>query len=457
MASTASTNPAASAPEPSQPFAASREKMAAAGCTELAIEVFTRYAQQVRDGATGLIPEETIEPITAVDSAEDFAAQVPEAQAKAALAQTVMLKLNGGLGTSMGLDHAKSLISVRDGKSFLDIICAQVRAAREKYGVRLPLIFMDSFRTREDTLSALPDDIAVPDLPIDFIQGKEPKLLVDSLEPVSWPKDPELEWCPPGHGDIFTTLTDMGLVDTLLEQGYRYMMTSNADNLGATPSAEIAAWFAQSGAPYAPEVCWRTPADRKGGHLARRLADGRVILRDTAQTPEDQMDYFTDEHRHPFFHTNNLWFNLEALSKLLHETGGLVNLPLIRNRKTVDPTDSSSPEVYQLECAMGAIVANFDGAKPVLVPRSRFLPVKTTNDLLLLRSDVYEVTPDAHLKMVVDKAPVIDLDKKYYKFVADFEQRFPVIPSIKHAVTFTVKGDHTFDKVQTYSGNVVIE
>lgn len=348
-------------------FEASREKMAAAGVSPLAIEVFARYAQQVADGATGLIPEETIEPITEVDSAVEFAQTVSQEAAREALSRTVMLKLNGGLGTSMGLDRAKSLISVREGKSFLDIICDQVRAAREKYDVRLPLIFMNSFRTQADTLEALPSDIASDNLPIDFLQGKEPKLLVDSLEPVEWLSDPSLEWCPPGHGDIFTTLTDMGLVDTLIEQGYRYMMTSNADNLGAAPSAEIAAWFAQSGAPYAPEVCVRTAADRKGGHLARRISDGRVILRDTAQTPEHQMDYFTDEHRHPFFHTNNLWFNLEALSKLLHETNGLVGLPLIRNRKHVDPTDKTSPEVYQLECAMGAIVASFDGAQPVLV------------------------------------------------------------------------------------------
>ena len=438
-------------------FEASREKMAQAGASELAINVFTRYAQQVADGATGLIPEETIEPITKVDSAVEFAATVSSEEAREALSKTVMLKLNGGLGTSMGLDKAKSLIPVRDGKSFLDLICAQVKAARKKYDVRLPLIFMDSFRTREDTLAALPDDIALDDLPIDFLQGKEPKLLVDSLEPVSWPKDPSLEWCPPGHGDIFTTLTDMGLVDKLLEQGYTYMMTSNADNLGATPSAEIAAWFAQSGAPYAPEVCVRTAADRKGGHLARRKSDGRVILRDTAQTPEHQMDYFTDEHRHPFFHTNNLWFNLEALSELLHETGGLVNLPLIRNKKHVDPTDKTSPEVYQLECAMGAIVASFDGAEPVEVPRSRFLPVKTTNDLLTLRCDAYEVTEDAHLNLVVPAAPVVDLDKQYFQFVADFEERFPSIPSLKDARTFKVTGDWHFEEGVAFSGDVHLE
>ncbi|MCI7551597.1 MAG: UTP--glucose-1-phosphate uridylyltransferase [Actinomycetaceae bacterium] len=437
-------------------FDAAEEKMRAAGASELAIKVFTRYARQVSEGATGLIPEETIEPITQVPSIEDISVD-PE-KAHEALDATVLLKLNGGLGTSMGMDKAKSLLPVRDGLRFIDIIAGQIKAARERYDVRLPLILMNSFRTREDSLEALDPDIEVDGLPIDFLQGKEPKLLVDTLQPAQWPADPSLEWCPPGHGDIYTTLADTGLVDRMLDLGYKYMMTSNADNLGATPSAEIAAWFAASGADYAPEVCVRTAADRKGGHLARRISDGRVILRDTAQTPPDQMDYFTDEHRHPFFHTNNLWFNLEALRDLLRKTDGVVDLPLIRNRKHVDPTDSSSPEVYQLETAMGAIVQSFAHAQPVCVPRSRFLPVKTTNDLFLLRSDVYKLTPDYHLALIdsLQTAPTIDLDKNYYGFVADFDERIPAVPSIQQLESLKVTGDVAFTGHEELSGTLEI-
>ena len=67
-------------------------------------------------------------------------------------------------------------------------------------------------------------------------------------------------------------------------------------------------------------------------------------------------------------------------------------LPLIVNRKTVDPRDKSSTKVIQLETAMGAAVGSIPGARAVQVPRSRFAPVKTTNDLLVVRSDAYELT-----------------------------------------------------------------
>ena len=203
----------------------------------------------------------------------------------------------------------------------------------------------------------------------------------------------------------------------------------------------IAGWFAASGAPYAAEVCRRTPADRKGGHLAIRKSDGRLILRDTAQTAPDEMHYFTDEHRHPFFHCNNLWFDLAAVSKVLKERKAVLGLPLIKNVKNVDPADSSSPEVVQIESAMGAAIEVFAGATAIGVGRERFLPVKTTNDLMLLRSDVYDVTPEGRLDRVADPAPLIDLDPRYYKTITKFDQRFPDgVPSLRQATASRSRG-----------------
>ena len=424
---------------------AARTKMRDAGVAQQAIDVFTHYYTQLEGGATGLIPEETIEPLTRIDSIDGAA--IDEDAAREALDRTALIKLNGGLGTSMGMDRAKSLLPVRDGRTFLDLLVDQVMAARRRHGVRLPLIFMDSFRTRADTLAALAarPGIEVDGLPLDFLQNREPKLRVDDLSPVQWPADPELEWCPPGHGDIYTALMASGVLDALLERGYRYAMTSNSDNLGAAPSARIAGWFAASGAPYAPEVCRRTPADVKGGHLAVRRSDGRIILRDTAQTPPEQMRFFTDQFRHPFFHTNNLWFDLEVLRDTLVERGGILGLPLIRNEKTVDPSDPASTPVIQMETAMGAAVEAFEGAAAVEVPRSRFLPVKTTNDLLLVRSDVYEVDDDGLLRMVPERACEVSLDARFYKRIGDFEARFPHgVPSIRGAESLSVEGDWTF-------------
>ena len=436
---------------------AAQDKMAAAGIAQPAIDVFSAYYRQLEQGVTGFIAEDSIEPLTDPDLLRDVT--VPDEQAREALGATVMIKLNGGLGTSMGMEQAKSLLPVRDGRTFLDLIVAQVRAARAAYGVRLPLLFMNSFRTRDDTLAALAryDDLAVDGLELDFMQSQEPKLRADDLTPVEWPADPTLEWCPPGHGDLYPVLSSSGVLDRLLELGYRYASVSNSDNLGAAPDATIAGWFAASGAPYAAEVCRRTPADRKGGHLAVRKSDGRLILRDTAQTAKAEMDFFTDEHRHPYFHTNNLWFDLAALARTLAERDAVLGLPMIKNGKTVDPADPSSPEVVQIESAMGAAVEVFAGATAIGVERERFLPVKTTNDLLLLRSDVYAVADDGRLEQA-GPVPLVDLDARFYKTIAGFERRFAAgAPSLRQADRLTVAGDWTFGADVTVVGEVSLE
>ena len=422
-----------------------REKMAAAGVAPEAIEVFDHYYRQLESGATGLIPEDTIAPLTDPDRLADVT--ISDGHQRAALAQTVIIKLNGGLGTSMGMGKAKSLLPVRDGKNFLDLIEAQVQSARKAHDVPLPLIFMNSFRTRDDTLAALRPykKLTVDGLPLDFQQNREPKLLASDLTPVEWPADPSLEWCPPGHGDLYTALLASGVLQQLLDAGYRYASVSNSDNLGAAPNPTIAGWFADSGAPYAAELCRRTKADLKGGHLAIRKSDGRLILRDTAQTPEAELDYFTDENRHPYFHTNNLWFDLRVLQRTLTERHGVLGLPMIKNVKNVDPSDASSPEVIQVESAMGAAIEVFEGATAIVVGRERFLPVKTTNDLLLLRSDSYTIGADGKINKAVDQVPLIKLDSHYYKKIADFDARFPAgPPSLRDAISLTVKGDWTF-------------
>lgn len=440
-----------------QGLRAAQDKMRQAGVNEAAVKVFTHYYQQVEAGTTGLIPEETISPLVEVPRLEDI--DISEEAERSALAKTVIIRLNGGLGTSMGMDRAKSLLPVRDGDSFLDIIVRQVLAAREHYGARLPLIFMDSFRTQDDTLAALAKypQLAVDDLPLDFLQNQEPKLRADELSPVSYPDDPSLEWCPPGHGDIYTALYGSGLLDKLIDAGFRYAATANADNLGAAPSAKVAGWFASSGAPYAAELCKRTPADVKGGHLAVRNSDGRIILRDTAQTPSDQMHYFTDQYRHPYFHTNNLWFDLVALREVLRQRDGVLGLPLIRNAKTVNPADSTTTPVVQIECAMGAAIEAFEGASAIEVPRSRFLPVKTTNDLMVLRSDAYEIDVAGQLNATVDQVCVAELDPKYYKTIHQFEQRVSQgAPSLRQAQRLVVHGDWTFGADVVVKGEVTL-
>lgn len=432
-------------------------KMRDAGVDDVAVQTFAHYYRQLEHGETGMIPEDAIEPVDIPSIAD---AEVTDEEAHAAISTTAVIKLNGGLGTSMGMDRAKSLLCVRKGLSFLDVIARQVLHMREKYDVRLPLLLMNSFRTSEDSLAALEryQDLPVEGLPLEFLQNREPRLLVDDLTPVEWPKDPELEWCPPGHGDIYTALLDTGLLDLLIEQGYERVFVSNSDNLGAVPDEKVAGWFAKSGAPFAIEAVRRTPSDRKGGHFARRKSDGRLILRETAQTRDEDKVALQDLSRHKYCSTNNIWFDLKALRKVLSERDGILGLPLIRNEKTVDPADPTTPKVVQIETAMGAAIEVFEGSQLIEVGRDRFVPVKTTNDLLVLRSDVYDIGDGFVLDQVAEVVPFIDLDSDYYKYVAGFDERFPEgAPSLRKASSLTVNGDWTFGKGVQVIGAVELD
>ncbi len=436
-----------------------REKMADAGVDPAAIEVFAYYYRLVESGETGMVPESTLDPLEIPSIADvDVATPAPTD----GLGRTAVIKLNGGLGTSMGLDRAKSLLEVREGLSFLDVIVRQVLSAREKHGVRLPLVFMNSFRTSAETLRVLDryPDLPVGDLPLEFLQNKEPKLRADDLTPVEWAADPDLEWCPPGHGDIYTALRGTGLLDRLLDAGYTQAFVSNSDNLGAVPDPRVAAWFAGSGAPFAVEAVRRTPSDRKGGHFAIRRDDGRIVLRETAQTLDEDKGALADLDRHKYASTNNLWLDLAAVRRELEARDGILGLPLIKNTKTVDPADPASPAVIQIETAMGAAIEVFEGAQVIEVFRDRFIPVKTTNDLLVLRSDCYALGDDAELRLVegVQKVPFVDLDPAHYKLVADFDARFADgVPSLRRAHQLVVNGDWYFGPDVSVVGDGVLD
>ncbi|MEV4350039.1 UTP--glucose-1-phosphate uridylyltransferase [Actinoplanes sp. NPDC049596] len=407
-----------------------------------------RRLEQLDEPRAGLLPGDTLEPLRDVPGLDDLPEPSDE-QARQILDRLVVVKLNGGLGTSMGLTGPKSLLEVKPGRSFLDIIATQVVAVRDRYRARLPLLLMNSVATRPPSLAALDqyDDVQ------DFLQGREPKLRAEDRFPVEWPADPELEWCPPGHGDLYTALAASGTLDKLLDAGVHWAFVSNSDNLGATVDVRIAAWLEAEQIPFAMEVVRGTPADRKGGHLAR-LGD-RVVVRETAQVPEGDTS-FTDVERWRYYNTNNLWIDLRALKALQADDPAAPALPLIVNHKTVDPKDPGSTPVIQLETAMGAAIGSIAGARPVLVPRTRFAPVKTTDDLLVVRSDAYDLTPEGHMVPTFEApGPVVTLDKDHYRLVPDFEKRFPHgAPSLRHTTRLKIDGDVTFGADITIEGDV---
>ena len=433
---------------------ASVEKMEAEGVPEAAINTFRHYYEQLESGETGMLPEAEIEPVDEVASLDDL----PDDDSL--LKEAVVVKLNGGLGTSMGMTGPKSLIEAKDGMTFLDVIARQVMALRERADAAVPLVLMNSFRTRDESLAALDEHPELESsVAADFVQHKEPKLLVDGLTPAEWPDDPSLEWCPPGHGDIYTALLTSGMLDELLDAGFHYAFISNSDNLAAVLDPRVLGWMAREEIPFVMEVTDRTEADRKGGHIAQR-PEGGYLLRETAQTPDEDLDALQDIGRHKYVNTNNLLVDLRALRTVLEEREGVLGLPLIVNRKTVDPGDKSTPEVFQLETAMGAAVGVFEGARPLLVPRTRFSPVKTTEDLLALRSDAYVLGEGDAVELDPRRdarPPVVDLDDDHFKKLADFDARFgDGAPSLVECERLAVEGDVAFGRDVVVRGKVTV-
>lgn len=427
-------------------FAPFARRMQAAGVPELAIATFKAHYAALRSGDTGEIPESAIAPVDTLPDAE----QLPESFAalgEKALAQTVFVKLNGGLGTSMGLRQAKSLLPVRGDQTFLDLIAAQAENAG------CPLLLMNSFATQDDTRAALSRWPALLDgaLPVDFLQHQVPKVDRRTLAPVDHP-DPSATWCPPGHGDLYTALVTRGVLDRLLAAGRRYLFVSNSDNLGAVLDRRILGWFVANEVPFLMEVADRTEADRKGGHLAVR--DGQLILREVAQCPVADLDTFQDHTRHRYFNTNNLWIDLHALADSIGPEKPLV-LPLIRNQKTVDPRDPGSTPVFQLEAAMGAAIAVFSGARAIRVPRTRLVPVKTTADLLRTRSDATLLKHDGRLVPATHTPPAITLDARHFKLVGQLDAHFPDgPPSLVGCSSLKVDGDVVFGADVVCRGDV---
>jgi UTP--glucose-1-phosphate uridylyltransferase len=433
-------------------FTPFEERLQAARQPRVFIETFAHYYEQLADGQTGMIPEAEIQPVAEMADLE----RLPPKQAllgRRALLKTAVIKLNGGLGTSMGLEQAKALLPVKEGLTFLDII------ARQSMRSNVPLLLMNSFATESDSLRALQNynDLNQRTLPLSFLQHKQPKVLAEDLSPAVWPQEPELEWCPPGHGDIYTALITRATLSALLSQDYEYAFLSNADNLGAVVDMAILGHIVANNIPFLMEVADRTEMDRKGGHLAQRL-DGQFVLREAAQCPEEDKSAFQDIGRHRYFNTNNLWVHLPTLRQMMLNRKNRLGLPLIRNRKTLDPRDPNSPAVYQLETAMGSAISVFSGARPLRVPRSRFAPVKQTNDLLAVRSDAYILTADFHVLPSPDRVYpdlLVDLDERYYKFIGDLESRFPYgPPSLVAARSLVVQGDFRFGRDVVCKGDV---
>ncbi|MCR4784878.1 MAG: UTP--glucose-1-phosphate uridylyltransferase [bacterium] len=435
-------------------------KMKSIGAADVQVKAFSRSCSKAFDESGCYVLEKDITPVSGLPRWQDLPALDPQ-ESDDMLKRCAILRLNGGLATSMGMEGGpKSLVPVHGELTFLDIALHQVLYARKRIGGQfLPLILMNSFNTSAQTMEHVAKYVEFLKQPVhpELMQSRVPRIEADSLAPYSCPTDPQSEWCPPGHGDVYLAFFLTGVLSKLLSRGIRYLFLSNIDNLGAVVDSRIPFWMSQNKCPFLMEVSRRCNSDRKGGHLARSI-HGNFILREYNMCAPSDKDDFINIDKYNYFNTNNLWFDVEQLHQLITSKSGLLDLPVICNHKTLRVTQTSAVEVYQVETACGSIISSFPNAAALEVPRSRFLPVKNLNDLLVARSDLIKLGSD-YIPQVYGKdfvPPVIKLPKEV-RDLDDFSHMFPYgVPKIARCRLLDVQSPIVFGKNVTCVGDVTI-
>ncbi|KAK7580447.1 hypothetical protein V9T40_001076 [Parthenolecanium corni] len=376
---------------------------------------------------------------------------------KSILDKLVVVKLNGGLGTSMGMSGPKSIIAVREDLTFLDLTVQQIEHLNKKYNSNVPLVLMDSFNTDEETQKIIKKYKGLNVQIYTFNQSWYPRISKETLLPLACDCDIEANkefWYPPGHGDFYSSFNNSGLLDKFISSGYEYCFISNIDNLGATVDINILDLIIKNASSnpreYVIEITDKTRADIKGGTIIQY--ENKLRLLELIQVPKEHVEDFKSVKYFKYFNTNNIWINLAAIKRTLNEN--CLDLEVMVNPKTT----SNNVNVIQLETAVGAAMKCFNGTLGVNVPRSRFLPVKKTQDLFLVMSNLYALK-NAFLLMSPQRAfpttPVVKLGDHFTK-INDFFKRFKKIPDILELDHLTVSGDVTFGKNVSLKGTVII-
>ncbi|KAM0734883.1 UTP--glucose-1-phosphate uridylyltransferase [Formica fusca] len=379
-------------------------------------------------------------------------------EVKALLDKLVVVKLNGGLGTSMGCHGPKSVIAVRNGLTFLDLTVQQIEHLNKTYNANVPLILMNSFNTDDDTQRIIRKYKGIDIDIYTFNQSCYPRINRDSLLPIAKHSQVEEDiesWYPPGHGDFYESFQNSGLLKKFIREGREYCFISNIDNLGATVDIKILksllSEVPESSLEFVMEVTDKTRADVKGGTLIKY--EDKLRLLEIAQVPKDHIDDFKSVKTFKYFNTNNLWIKLSAIERVLEKN--VLNMEIIVNNKTF----ANGLNIIQLETAVGAAMKTFEGSIGINVPRSRFLPVKKTSDLMLVMSNLY-ILRNGSLVMSPQRmfptTPLIKLGDKHFSKVKEFLTRFPTIPDLLELDHLTVSGDVTFGKGVTLKGTVII-
>ena len=358
-----------------------------------------------------------------------------------ALHKVIYVKINGGLGTSMGCTGPKATIPIKGKKTFLDYILKDINQSRKKYRIPLPLVLMNSFYTHTQTETALLKQKKI----FSFIQNEFPRIDAKTLKPFSNPEKPEQEWYPPGHGNFLPCFLESGLLDTFIDQGFEYLFISNVDNLFATLCPKILGHMIDKNLSFLMETTPRTNQDSKGGALTKY--QHKLCLLEKSQVHPHTLKNFENIKKFPLFNTNNIWIHLKSIKTTLAKHP---QIPLIINQKR----DETGNPFIQLETALGSYLNIFENSGCIVVPRSRFFPVKKNADLLLLQSDIVKESPSG-LSLTVDTLPIISLSKDYDD-ISRYHHFIQKIPSLKNLKTLSINGAICIRENVEFKGTVHI-
>ncbi|XP_054815270.1 UTP--glucose-1-phosphate uridylyltransferase-like isoform X2 [Prosopis cineraria] len=355
-------------------------------------------------------------------------------ETKKLLDKLVVVKLNAGLGTKMmGLDIPKSTVNVSDGLTFLDLIINQIETLNSKYECGVPLVLLNTSDIHDNTLKIL-EKYSTSSINIQAFkqdQGSEVILSGDHLG--------KGEVCPFENGGAFLSLAESGTLDLLLTQGKEYILVINSDNVATVIDPSILNYLLNNKIDCCIEV---TQGHSSDFHSQLR----NFKLQEIARNPDKQM-----KDQFKLIDTTNMWVNLRAIKRLVDTD------KLKYNNQSVSKENDIDQSLLQ-KTAAGSTIQFFERAIGVSVPESRYLPLNTTTDLLLIQSDLYTskegvLTRNPNRADPID--PEIHLGPEFEK-VGDFQSRFKSIPSIVGLDSLTVTGDVWFGDNITLKGVVTI-
>jgi len=375
-------------------------------------------------------------------SSQQFLSVKPAAQGTTLreLASLVVVKLNGGLGTSMGCSGPKSLVCIAPNTRFIDWIIEQKEYADAQAGCCVPFYTMNSAATAAAMKQAA---VSLPS----FLQWQFPRVDCNTGGVVMRNEVPSV--APAGHGNVYQAMYDAGLLYQWHNQGKTYLFISNSDNCGAVVDADILHAVSAGAYDAVMEVTSRTPLDKKGGIVVEKNQAPYLIER--SQCTPDQYALTEDIAQFSVFNTNSMWVRIAAIIQAIE--AGTFQLPVLLNKKTV-----AGQSCVQFESAMGSALPLFQRTACVQVGRERFFPVKTTSDLLLLRSDLVtkETTGRLRYTRPVTQLPIITLSDTYWN-VAAFNEAFEQVPSLKHVTQLTLRGPFIFKAGVVLKGDCLLE